>query len=174
MIKPIISVVGALFLTLTMFETQADVVMVSSAQVGTSYKVAGNDTYWTRIVISGGVASGGGIPQRSFTTTKDNELITVTFTAACNVESSVYSVLFVRFKVDGNVMLPNSSPLCIGRGLVGFGIGKDVNTAQAFMTIPNKGKHWYEVEAKLSNHNGPHTNTDGQAGIGQNTSVIRN
>jgi len=173
MIKPMISVVGALFLTMTVFETQADIVMVSSAQVGTAYGVSGANTDWTRIIISGGVASGGGIPQRSFTTTEDNELVTVTFTAACDVDSSQYSNLFVRFKVDGNLMLPNFSPICVGRGLYDSH-GEDVSTAQAFINIPNQGTHWYEVEIKLSNFNGPWTTTDGQAKIGANTSIIRN
>lgn len=170
--KTMLSVVGGFLLIMGLTQAHADVIGIGTGQVGTPFGINGSNTGWTPVTINGGPASGGGIPLIRFSTTANNQLISVSFTANCQISSSINTYIYVRFTVDGASMLPKQFPLCSGRGTT-FGIGNDISTVQAFLNIPYAGWHDFRVEAKVATSSLYPVN-NGYGYIRDTTTIIHN
>ena len=170
--KLILSISWVLAFTISMVDARAALIGQAGASVGTAFGLDSSNADWVPVIISGGSASGGGIPLATFTTTADSQKISVTFTAVCDFSSPVNTIMWVRFTVDGATMLPRQTPLCRGRGTV-LGAGDDVSTVTAFYTVPTAGSHEFRVDAKIATWSLT-TFSGGYGKIQNNTTLINN
>lgn len=151
--RKIISLLGAATIALGSMNVSADW-LASGSFVGSNNlsSTAGSaaNVGWTSLYLTGGAASGGAIGVIPFSTTVDNQSITVTFTAVCDISSFANSYIWVRFVVDTSIyMNPMQLPICAGRGTT-FGIGNDVGTVTAQVRVPSAGTHQISVLAKIA------------------------
>ena len=147
--QALIKILISIFLSLTLFQANADVIAVGMSNSGTPFGINGNSTDWTQVIINGGSYSGGAIPIINFDTTENNQLISLTFKGVCSISGSINTYMYLRILVDGMVMYPKNNTLCANRGTT-FGIGNDVSTTIAFLNVPYAGTHTLRIDAKIA------------------------